>query len=312
MKDFFEKNKIPAAIVIAAFIIAGSIWLSNRPASTRPQSPSDRKLTPQQLPRTTEPPQQPPRTAEPPQQPAIRISYTEAPEHVGEYACVAGRVDHVYTSQRGTIFINFCPDYKTCPFGAVIFVTDAYKFPNPNQYEGKTVEITGLIKSYQGRPEIILKDPGQIKILPLKSSSIKEAPALYHVVEVIDGDTIKVDIGEKIETVRLIGIDTPEIANPYNPREDYFGPEAARYAKQLLEKQSVYLIPDPMQSNRDKYNRLLRYVFLEDGTLINAKLIKEGFAFNYMYEPFQFMKQFDYLEKQAKETRLGLWGSEKN
>jgi micrococcal nuclease len=148
--------------------------------------------------------------------------------------------------------------------------------------------------------------------LPHKSSYIKEVPALYRVVKVIDGDTIKVDIGGEIETVRLIGIDTPEIANPYNPREDYFGPEAAQYAKQLMERQLVYLIPDPMESNRDKYDRLLRYVFLEDGTLINAKLIKEGFAFNYIYEPFQFMKQFDYLEKQAKENRLGLWGGEKN
>jgi micrococcal nuclease len=148
--------------------------------------------------------------------------------------------------------------------------------------------------------------------LPHKSSFIKEVPALYRVVKVIDGDTIKVDIGGEIETVRLIGIDTPEIANPYNPREDYFGPEAARYANQLLERQLVYLIPDPMQSNRDKYNRLLRYVFLEDGTLINAKLVKEGFAFNYIYEPFQFMKQFDYLEKQAKENRTGLWSDKRN
>ncbi len=155
MKDFFEKNKIPISIIIAAFIIAGSIWLSNRPVSIRPQNPSDRKLTPQQLPRTTEPLQQPT---------TIRISYTEAPEHVGEYACVAGKVDHVYTSQKGTIFINFCSDYKTCSFGAVIFVSDAYKFPNPNQYEGKTVEITGLIRTYQGRTEIVLNDPGQIKI----------------------------------------------------------------------------------------------------------------------------------------------------
>ena len=289
MKDFFEKNKIPIAIIVAAFLIACAIWLSKRPA-----------------------PQQLPKTAKPLQQATIRISYTEAPEHVGEYAWVEGRVDHVYTSEKGTIFINFCPDYKTSPFGAVIFVSDAYKFPNPKQYEGETVEITGLIRSYQGRPEIVLNGPGQIKISPLKSSSIKEAPALYRIVEVIDGDTIKVDIGEKIETVRLVGMDTPEIAGPHNPQDDYFGPEAAQYTKQLLENQSVYLIPDPMQSNRDKYNRLLRYVFLEDGTVINAKLIKEGFAFNYIYEPFQFMKQFDYLEKQAKENRLGLWSGEKN
>ncbi len=148
MKDFFEKNKIPIAIIVAALIIAGSIWLSNKSASTRPQSGSDRKLTPP-----------PPRT----EKPTIRISYTEAPEHVGEYACVAGRVDHVNTPKE-TTFLNFGPDYKTSPFGAVIFRSAAYKFPNPNQYEGKTVEITGLIRTYQGRAEIVLNDPGQIKI----------------------------------------------------------------------------------------------------------------------------------------------------
>ncbi len=148
MKDFFKKNKIPAAIIIAAFIIAASIWLSNRPAPTKRWSRSDRT----------------PKIAKPLQRPAIRIDYTEAPNHVGEYACVSGKIDHTYTSQKGTTFLNFCPDYKTCPFGAVIFDSDAYKFPNPNQYEGKPVEITGLIKTYQGRPEVILNDPGQIKI----------------------------------------------------------------------------------------------------------------------------------------------------
>ena len=296
MKDFFEKNKVLGTIIVAVFLmalamlcIAASIWLSKKPAPLLLST-----------------------TAPPSQHPPKRIDYTEAPNHIGEYACVSGKIDHVYTSQKGTIFLNFCLDYKTCPFGAVIFNEDAYKFSNPQQYEGKTLEITGLIKSYQGRPEITLKDPGQIKILPLKSSSIKEAPPIYRVVEVIDGDTIKVNLGETIVTVRLIGIDTPEIANPHHPENDYFGPEAAQYAKQLLEDQLVYLIPDPMQSNRDKYDRLLRYVFLEDGTLINAKLIADGFAYNYIYEPFQFMKQFDYLEKQAKEKQLGLWSGKKN
>lgn len=283
MKDFFEKNKVPVAIIFAALIIAGSIWLSKRPA-----------------------PQQPPKTTEPSQDAAKRIDYTEAPNHIGEYACVVGRVDHV-SKPKETTFLNFCPNYKTCPFGAVIFSSDSHKFPNPEQYEGQTVGITGLIKSYKGRPEIVLKEPGQIKILPLRSSFIKETPPLYRVVKVIDGDTIKVDVAGEIETVRLIGIDTPEIAGPRNPQDDYFGPEAAQYTKQLLKKQSVYLIPDPMQSNRDKYNRLIRYVFLEDGTLVNAKLIAEGYAYNYIYQTFQLMKQFDYLEKQAKEKQLGLW-----
>jgi len=291
MRDFFEKNKVPLSIIIAAIIIGGVILLSRRPASIRPR--------------------QQPEQAEMSQQAAKRIDYTEAPNHVGEYICVVGRVDHV-NRPRETTFLNFCPDYKTCPFGGVIFRADAYKFPNPEQYEGKTVEITGLIRSYQGRPEIILKDPGQIRILSHEPSSIEQAPAVYRVVEVIDGDTIKVDIGGEIETVRLVGLDTPEIADSYNLQNDYFGPEAASYTKQLLENKLVYLIAEPMQSNRDKYNRLLRYVFLEDGTLVNAKLVAEGYAYNYMYEPFQFMKQFDYLEKQAKENQLGLWSGEKN
>ncbi len=310
MKNFFEKNKVPLTIIIAGFLIAGAIWLSKRPAPVRPQSVIDRQPSPLQLPKTVEPPQLP-KTVEPEQQPAVRIDYTEAGNHIGEYACVSGTVDHVYTSRKGTIFLNFCPDYKTCPFGAVVFGSDAYKFLNPRQYKGRAVEITGLISSYKGQPEIILRDPGQIKILSVKPSSIKEVPALYRVARVIDGDTIKVDIAGEIETVRLIGIDTPEITGPHNPQDDYFGPEAAQYARQLLENQSVYLIPDPMQSNRDKYNRLLRYVFLEDGALVNAKLIAEGYAYNYMYEPFQFTKQFDYLEKQAKENRLGLWSGKK-
>jgi len=282
MKDFFYKNKIRITVIVAAFLIAASILLAK---------------------------------TDPPPQSAKRIDCTEAPNHIGEYTCVSGKIDHVSTSKKGTISLNFCPDYKTCPFSAVIFNEDASKFPNPKQYEGKTLEITGLIKSYQGRPEIVLKAPDQIKIPPpVRPSSAKGAPPGYTVVEVIDGDTIKVDIGEKIVTVRLIGIDAPEpteIANPHNQQNDYFGPEAAQYAKQLMENQLVYLIPDPMQSNRDKYDRLLRYVFLEDGTLVNAKLIADGYAYNYIYEPFQFMKQFDYLEKQAKENRLGLWKAKK-
>jgi len=149
-------------------------------------------------------------------------------------------------------------------------------------------------------------------LLPHKSLAIKEVATLYEVVEVIDGDTIKVDFGGQIETVRLIGIDTPEIPSPYHSEEECFGREAAQYARELLKKQLVYLIKDPSHSDRDKYNRLLRYVFLEDGTLINAKLIKDGYAFNYIYEPFQFMKQFDYLEKQAKENRIGLWSDKCN
>lgn len=138
---------------------------------------------------------------------------------------------------------------------------------------------------------------------------IKEIPTLYKVVEIIDGDTIAVEMNNKNETVRLLGIDSPETENPYKPVE-CFGDKSTQKAKELLEEQEIYLIPDPLSSDRGIYDRLLRYIFLQDGTLVNAVLIKEGYAFNYIYEPFQFMKYFDYLEKQAKEDRLGLWSEE--
>lgn len=146
-----------------------------------------------------------------------------------------------------------------------------------------------------------------------QKSVIREisTPVLYKVVKVIDGDTIQVEINNKAETIRLIGVNTPEVQNPYKP-EECFGKEASVKAKELLTNQSVYLIPDSLSSDRDKYNRLLRYVFLPTGELINTELIKNGFGFNYIYEPFQLMKQFDYWEKQAKENQLGLWNAKCN
>ena len=129
---------------------------------------------------------------------------------------------------------------------------------------------------------------------------------LYQVVNVIDGDTIEVKIGNKVEIVRLLEIDTPEIENPYR-KEECFGKEAKEKMEQILQKKRVYLLPDPQAPNRDKYNRLLRYVFLSNGEFVNAKLVKEGYAFSYIYQEFQFMKYFSDLEKEAREKRLGLW-----
>ncbi|MDO8486216.1 MAG: thermonuclease family protein [Candidatus Staskawiczbacteria bacterium] len=129
---------------------------------------------------------------------------------------------------------------------------------------------------------------------------------IYQITKVIDGDTIEVKIKDKQELVRLIGINTPEVDSPYT-KEECFGPEASDYAKKLLDKKEVYLIPDKQSSDRDKYNRLLRYVFLPDGLFVNAEILKNGFAYNYIYEPFEFMKQFDFWEKEAKKNKIGLW-----
>ncbi len=141
----------------------------------------------------------------------------------------------------------------------------------------------------------------------IEKEKIIKTPMLYKVINVIDGDTIQVELNSKIENIRLLGIDTPEITSPYT-EEECFGQEAKEYLKQLLENKEVYLIPDKQSSDQDKYDRLLRYVFLPDGLFVDAELIKNGFAYNYIYEPFEFMKYFDFLEKEARGKDMGLWG----
>ena len=90
------------------------------------------------------------------------ISYTEAPNHIGEEARVTGTLLRTYTAKSGVTFLDFCKDYKTCPFTAVIFSDDIKKFPDLDSYVGKTVTLTGRIKSYQGKAEIILDEASQL------------------------------------------------------------------------------------------------------------------------------------------------------
>jgi len=102
----------------------------------------------------------------------------------------------------------------------------------------------------------------------------------YDVVKVVDGDTIDVSINGKTERIRLIGINTPETVDPRKPVE-CFGKEASDKAKTLLGGMKVYLESDITQGELDKYSRLLRYVFLENGTNFNLLMIKEGYAYEY-------------------------------
>lgn len=90
--------------------------------------------------------------------------YTNASEHVGEYASVRGTLVNAHTSASGTIFLDFCKNYKTCPFSAVIFADDAKKFGDLSRHNGKTITLTGKISSYQNKAEIILKKPDQLSI----------------------------------------------------------------------------------------------------------------------------------------------------
>lgn len=90
------------------------------------------------------------------------IDYTDAPNHIGDLASVHGKLVDSYTSKTGTVFLDFCASYKTCPFSAVIFADDAKKFGDLSRYDGTVVTLTGKIASYQGKAEIILSSPSQI------------------------------------------------------------------------------------------------------------------------------------------------------
>jgi micrococcal nuclease len=131
---------------------------------------------------------------------------------------------------------------------------------------------------------------------------------LYPVVKVVDGDTIKVSINEAIETIRLVGIDAPESVDPRRPVE-CMGKEASMYLTVLLTGQSVQLIVDPTQADRDRYGRLLRFVLLADGTDVGLELISQGFAQEALYstQPHQFRSLYLEAQKKAEASNRGLW-----
>lgn len=131
-------------------------------------------------------------------------------------------------------------------------------------------------------------------------------PRFHQVVSISDGDTIVVDLFGKSETVRLIGVDTPETHHPSRPVQ-CFGVAATKFTTELIGDSSVRLELDPTNTNRDRYDRLLRYVYLEDGRLVNAEIIKQGYGFAYLSFPFTKQAEFELYELQAEINSLGLW-----
>ncbi|MBU3968623.1 thermonuclease family protein [Patescibacteria group bacterium] len=128
----------------------------------------------------------------------------------------------------------------------------------------------------------------------------------YKVTRVVDGDTIDIEIGDKIERVRYIGIDTPETVDPRKPVQ-CFGIEASKKNKELVEGKMVRLEKDI--TDRDKYNRLLRYVFVDD-VFINLELVKQGFAYSYSYPPdIKHQDEFLKAQQEAEKTKQGLWSA---
>lgn len=129
----------------------------------------------------------------------------------------------------------------------------------------------------------------------------------YPVDRVVDGDTLVLRIDGKNTTVRLIGLDTPEVVDPRKPVQ-CFGREASAYMKTLVSGAQVRVEKDPSQGDYDKYNRLLVYVFLSDGTNLNEKMIRDGYGHEYTYRlPYKYQTAFRQAEIEARGSQRGLW-----
>lgn len=140
----------------------------------------------------------------------------------------------------------------------------------------------------------------------LQKTAETSQPGLYKVVKFDDGDTIAVDMGGTNETIRFIGVDTPETHDPRKAVQ-CFGKAAAAFTKGFIGQNNVRLASDPLSTNRDRYNRLLRYVYLPDGKLVNAEIIKQGYGFAYLGFPFTKSDEFHQYELDARKNNLGLW-----
>jgi micrococcal nuclease len=139
-------------------------------------------------------------------------------------------------------------------------------------------------------------------------SSGAEGPvaASATVTRVVDGDTVEARIGDEVEDVRLIGIDTPETVKPEAPVE-CFGPQASSFTHRLLEGRRVRLVFGV--ERRDVYSRLLAYVYIGH-SFANAILVRRGLARTLPIPPNTgYRALFEHLQTEAARSGRGLWGA---
>lgn len=168
----------------------------------------------------------------------------------------------------------------------------------------------------QGGPQIVpAGGPAPLHEVPCDAtgtaarppSLLAEASGPYTVEKVVDGDTIRISCNGTSTRVRLVGINAPESVKEDAPVE-CGGPEASAYLHSLLDGQQVFLSADPTQGVRDKYDRILAYVWTSDGTLANRTILEQGHAEATGYgKSFAYSGDFTAAAEQAKESKAGRW-----
>jgi micrococcal nuclease len=151
-----------------------------------------------------------------------------------------------------------------------------------------------------------------IAVLPVVLGTARgdESASGVLVSRIADGDTIQVELGGHETTIRLIGVDTPELGDRHDrsaPPQP-FAREAADFTRRTLKGQRVRLEFEPAD-RLDKYGRTLAYVFLGDGRFFNRELLRGGYARAYTRFPFRYRDQFRADETAARQARRGLWAA---
>jgi micrococcal nuclease len=172
----------------------------------------------------------------------------------------------------------------------------------------KILFLLGLLAASALEAGSTSRQTAHVGISEASRESRNETPKKRLVLRVIDGDTIVVSPNEK---VRLIGVDTPETVHP-NKVVQCFGKEAKEVTRTMAESKSIRLVFDEAnrgRNHKDRYGRTLAYVYFDDGTMLNAELIRRGYAQAYTRFPFHHVVEFRRLERIARSQAVGLWSS---
>ena len=183
------------------------------------------------------------------------------------------------------------------PEGKPLFVRDDDQKNSAQKKERET-------KTPEEKPKI---ESGVVGESLLANEEIRKSPT-YKVLRVVDGDTIRIDYNGKDEKVRFIGLDTPETKDPRKPIQ-CFGREATAKMTEFAENKNVRLEFDKTQGERDKYGRLLAFVYSEDNKNLAYEMIRQGYGNEYTYNsnPYKYQNEFKEAARKAREENKGLW-----
>lgn len=208
-------------------------------------------------------------------------------------------LNYKYRVGFGLIAIVFFSAFfmSILPGGKPLFVRD-------NNQKNLTQKKDEETKTLGEKPKV---ESGVVGESLLANEEIRKSPT-YKVLRVVDGDTIHIDYNGKDEKVRFIGLDTPETKDPRKPIQ-CFGREATAKMTEFAENKNVRLEFDRTQGERDKYGRILAFVYSEDNKNLAYEMIRQGYGNEYTYNsnPYKYQNEFKEAARKAREENKGLW-----